>query len=204
MQKSLRNSYTPPSPQESTTPLPWLLSRCSELCLCLHKQRGQKYRKEAETPLGEVTAIGPTQSALPTPPKPIDCANSQAPFPAPVPVAAGRTGHPRCRLSSQPCPPLPSGCASQHSRTPAGAAAASIKVWTVFYIIWSLVIHKDRWYLWILEIKSLRAGSRKKPWKQAVHMRFCRNVMYQKPVSTKTGEVCKGSLPYALFELWTK
>lgn len=103
-------------------------------------------------------------------------------------------------------PALPSapGCASQHSGAPAGVAATSIKVWTLFYAIWSPVIHEDRWYLWILEIKSLRAESHKKLWKQAVHLRFCSNVMYQKPVSTKTGEICKGSLPYALFELWMK
>jgi len=28
--------------------------------------------------------------------------------------------------------------------------------------------------------------------------------MYQKPVSAKTGEICKGSLLYALFELCRK
>lgn len=64
------------------------------------------------------------------------------------------------------------------------------------HTIWSLIVHKDRCFLWILEIKSLRAGSHKKLWKQAVCMCFCRNVMYQKP---KTGEICKRSL----CSLWT-
>lgn len=36
------------------------------------------------------------------------------------------------------------------------------------------------------------------------HVCFCRNAMYQKPVSTKTEEIRKGSLPYALFEVQTK
>lgn len=111
--------------QESTAPLPCLLSNCSELCL--HRQRGQSCRKAAAAPSAEVTTTSTMPSVLPAPPKAWECASSCC-------SACG------CCLSRQA--PLAAshftdlswaqGCAFQHKSAPAGGAATSTHVSTTF------------------------------------------------------------------------